>query len=303
MIVDAHCHIWPEQIPEGGLAKLMQGTVDLVGFKNKDNFYKASVDRLIAEMDAAGIDKALLVAVDFELAWAVRSFSAKEFNDLIGEAYKKYPNRIIPYAGIDPRRGAGAIEELRRCVEVLGCRGMKLWPLTGFIPDEMAYYPLYEEAARLGVNVVVHTGMGPPDSYLKGCRPVYVDKLAVDFREIVFIMAHFGIPWVEEALAVAGKNPNVFADISAWQMTCKAFPLALYQTISMAKLLHGGVHKVLFGTDFPCFTELYSQKEWVDFIRGLELPVPLQIMGLPEITANDKEMILGRNAQTALKLV
>jgi len=221
---------------------------------------------------------------------------------VIGEAYKKYPDRIIPYAGIDPRRGAGAIAELKRCVEEMGFQGMKLWPLTGFTPDEVEYYPLYEEAARLGINIVVHTGMGPPDSYLKYCRPVYVDKLAVDFREIVFIMAHFGAPWVEEALAVAGKNQNVYTDISAWQPTHALFPMALCQTISMAKLMHRGVHKVLFGTDFPCFAELYSQKEWVHCIRDLQNPAPLQIMGLPEITDEDKELILGNNAQRALKL-
>jgi uncharacterized protein len=300
MIVDAHCHIWPEQRPGGSLQKVMEGTADFVGFKNKENFLRASIDRLIGEMEEAGIDKALLVAVDFELAWASGTYSARDFNDLIGDAYRRFPDRIIPYAGIDPRRGAGAIAELKRCVEEMGFKGMKLWPLTGFTPDDVQYYPLYEEAARLGINIVVHTGMGPPDSYLRNCRPVYVDKLAVDFREIVFIMAHFGVPWVEEALAVATKNRNVYADISAWQHTHAVFPMALYQTISMAKLMHGGVHKVLFGTDFPCFVEIYSQKQWVQCIRDLAYPAPLQIMGLPEITAEDRERILGKNAQSAL---
>lgn len=302
MIVDAHCHIWPDQMPEGSFRKLMEGTADFAGFRNKDNFYKASIERLIGEMDEAGIDKALLVTVDFEVAWTSDRYSARDFNDLIGEAFRRFPDRIIPYAGIDPRRGAGAIAELKRCVEEMGFRGMKLWPLTGFFPDDGAYYPLYEEAARLGINIVVHTGMGPPDAYLRNCRPVYVDKLAVDFREIVFIMAHFGAPWVEEALAVAGKNRNVYADISAWQRTHSVFPLSLYQTLSMAKLMHGSVHKVLFGTDFPCFAELYSQKEWVECIRALECPSPLRIMGLPEITAEDKTRILGENARVALGL-
>lgn len=302
MIVDAHCHIWPDKMPAGSLKKVMEATADFAGFKNKENFYKASIDRLISEMEEAGIDKTLLVAVDFELAWDAGLYSARDFNDLIGDAYKRYPDRIIPYAGIDPRRGAGAIAELKRCVEEMGFRGMKIWPLTGFFPDAVEYYPLYEEAARLGINAVVHTGMGPPDSYLKYCRPVYVDKLAVDFREIVFIMAHFGAPWVDEALAVAGKNPNVYADISAWQHTHSVFPLALCQMISMAKLMHGGVHKVLFGTDFPCFVELYSQKEWVQCIRDLGHPAPLQILGLPEITDEDKAMILGGNAVAALRL-
>lgn len=302
MIVDVHSHIWPERMPPAGLKRVMEATADFIGFKNKEKFFKASIDRLIREMDEAGIDKTLLVALDFELAWDSGAYCAKDFNNLVGDAYRRFPDRIIPYAGIDPRRGAGAAAELKRCVEEMGFQGVKLWPLTGFSPDDVQYYPLYEEAARLGVNIVVHTGVGPPDGYLKYCRPVYVDKVAVDFREIVFIMAHFGPPWVEEALAVAGKNPNVYADISGWQRMHAVFAPALCQTISMAKLMHGGVHKVLFGSDFPCFTDLYSQKEWVQCIRDLGLPAPLEILGLPEITDEDKEMILGKNAAAALRL-
>ena len=86
MIVDAHCHIWPERMPEGSLRKVMDNTADFAGFKNKDNFFLASIDRLIAEKDAAGIDKTLLVAVDFEIAWASGTHSARDFNDLIGDA-------------------------------------------------------------------------------------------------------------------------------------------------------------------------------------------------------------------------
>jgi hypothetical protein len=40
----------------------------------------------------------------------------------------------------------------------------------------------------------------------------------------------------------------------------------------------------------------------VQCIRDLAYPAPLQIMGLPEITDQDKEMILGKNAEAALKL-
>ena len=129
-----------------------------------------------------------------------------------------------------------------------------------------------------------------------------MDKIAVDFREINFIMAHVGTPWVEEALAVAMKNQNVYVDLSAWQLAHKRFPLGLAQVLSQAKLMHGGVQKVLFGSDWPLLTEIYSQKQWVEVIRSMEYPAPLQIMGLPEITEEDKEMILGKNAQKVLKL-
>ena len=36
MIVDAHCHIRPEQRPEGSLQKIMEGTADSVGFEDKE---------------------------------------------------------------------------------------------------------------------------------------------------------------------------------------------------------------------------------------------------------------------------
>ena len=67
-----------------------------------------------------------------------------------------------------------------------------------------------------------------------------MDQIAVDFREINFILAHVGSPWVDEALAVALKNPNVYVDISAWQKVARDFPLGFAQTLSMAKLMHGG---------------------------------------------------------------
>jgi hypothetical protein len=45
-----------------------------------------------------------------------------------------------------------------------------------------------------------------------------------------------------------------------------------------------------------------SQKEWVETIRSLGHPAPLQIMGLPEITEDDKKAILGGNAAGVLGL-
>jgi len=66
--------------------------------------------------------------------------------------------------------------------------------------------------------------------------------------------------------------------------------------------VHGGIHEVLFGSDWPLFTEIYTQKRWVDAVRGSEYPPALQMMGLPEITEEDKARILGANAQQALGL-
>ena len=221
---------------------------------------------------------------------------------MAGEYLKKAPDRIIAFAGIDPRRGVSGVEELRRCVEEMGFTGLKLWTVAGFAPDDISYYALYETAAKLGISILVHTGLGPSDTYLWPCQPVRVDRIAVDFREINFIMAHAGNPWVEEALTVALKNPNVYLDISALQPMALNFPLGLAQLLSQAKLMHRGVSKVLFGSDWPLFSAICPQKAWVDTIRNLSHPVPLEMMGLPALTEEDKEQILGLNAKRALKL-
>jgi hypothetical protein len=302
MIIDAHCHIWERHLVQAGMKALLESVAAELQIENPESIWNGSIERLIQDMDEAGIDKTVILPLDFEFLRSGGDFSFRAFNDLAGAYAKRYPDRIVAFAGIDPRRGAAAVAELRRCVEEMGFRGLKLWTVSGFFPDDERYYPLYREAARLGVNILVHTGLGPGESYLKTCRPVYVDKIAVDFREINFVLAHVGTPWVDEALAVALKNPNVYVDISAWQRVARNFPLGFAQVLSMAKLMHGGIHKVLFGSDWPLFTEIYTQKRWVDAVRGLEYPPTLQMMGLPEITEEDKARILGANAQKALGL-
>jgi len=302
MIIDTHCHIWERHMIRGGMRDLMESVAVELHVRDPENLWNGSAERLIRDMDDAGIDKTVILPLDFEFMRGGQGFTFRDFNDLAGRYAREYPERIIPFAGVDPRRGAAAVDELRRCVEEMGFRGLKLWTVMGFMPNDENYYPLYEEAARLGVTVLVHTGLGPGETYLETCRPLYVDKPAVDFREVNFIMAHVGVPWVDEALAVALKNSNVYVDVSAWQRAACTLPLVFAQMLSTAKVLHGGMHKVLFGSDWPLFTEILDQRAWVEKIRTLEHPAALQIMGLPELTVEDKTAILGTNAAGLLGL-
>jgi len=257
-----------------------------------------TVERLIREMDEAGIDKTVILALDYEFAFK-GDVTFRDYNDYVANILKEYPDRFIGFCGIDPRRGKAAIRELERCVEELGFRGVKLWPLTGFYPDDPQFYPFYERVEELGVPILCHTGMGPPKTYLKYNRPVYIDRIAVDFPGIKFQMAHIGNPWMSEAIAVAAKNPNVYFDISMWEVSFKLAPLAFYQTLIEAKMTCG-VGKILFGSDWPLFAPICSLKEWVEGIKTMELPAPLRIMGLPEFTEEERKMILGGNAQRVL---
>ena len=259
-----------------------------------------SPGQLVQEMDEAGIDKTVLLSLDPDI-FIKSIISYKDYNNYLADIVKKYSDRFIGFAGIDPRRGKEAIVELKRCVQDLGLSGVKLWPLTGFYPDDIKFYPFYECVEDLGVPILCHTGTGPAGSYMKYNRPVYIDKVAVDFPKIKIIMAHIGNPWTNEAIAIAGKNPNVYFDISAWEVALKNAPVALFQTLLQAKMACG-VEKILFGSDWPIFTPIMSLKKWVKGIKKMKIPAPLQLMGLPDLTEEEKNMILGGNAAKVLGL-
>lgn len=300
MIVDAHCHIWEEKLMSADLRRVVEAVEARFKPHYPDQLSKATIDRLLQEMDEAKIDTTVLLALDVGLAFR-SEMGMRDYNDYVAEIVKRHPDRIIGFAGIDPRRGKEAIAELDRCVSS-GLKGLKLWTLTGFYPDDEQYYPLYERVAELQLPVLVHTGTGPPGTYLKFNRPVFVDKVAVDFPETPFIMAHVGMPWVDEAVAITVKNENVYVDISQWQVVHKGAPFALCQALTQLKMGCGGMHKVLFGSDWPLLTPLYSQREWVAAIKELTMPPPLQMMGLRDFTEKDKARLLGENAERILGL-
>lgn len=300
MIIDAHCHIWEDRLISGEMEKLLADVTERFGVDDPEQIRDGTIGRLIGEMDEAGIDKTVLLSLDAGLAFA-SDVTVRDYNDYVADIVREHPDRIIGFAGIDPRRKKEGVVELQRCHD-MGLRGLKLWTLTGFYPDDEAYYPLYEKAAELGIPMLIHTGSGPPGTYMKFNKPLYVDKVAVDFPQIDIIMAHIGMPWVDEAVAIVIKNSNVYVDLSAWEPVVVAAPVALCQALAQIKMATGSLRQVLFGSDWPLFTPMLSLKNWVEAIRTLEMPPPLQMMGLQDFTEEDKRLILGENAARVLGL-
>ena len=299
LIIDAHCHIWEERLLSDELRDIIIAISKQYRF-DPELILNSPSDRLVQEMDEAKIDKTILLSLDYDFHFRGK-IGYKDYNDYVANIMKEYPERFIGFVGIDPRRGKEAINELERGIDELGFKGVKLWPLTGFYPDGLQFYPFYERVEELGVPILCHTGIGPTGTYLKYCRPMYVDTIAVDFPKIKIIMAHIGFPWTSEAIAVAAKNPNVYFDISMWEPFLKMAPFAFFQTLIEAKMTCG-INKILFGTDWPLFAPILSLKEYVDGIKKMKLPPPLKLMGLPEFTDDEKNKILGENAVKVLDL-
>ena len=87
-------------------------------------------------------------------------------------------------------------------------------------------------------------------------RPVFLDTVARAFPDLNLIAAHLGVPWNEEAAAVARFNPNVYVDLTGakggWR---NQKPVDFFRDLFA---WWGGYEKIVFGTDVH-----YSEMEWV----------------------------------------
>jgi len=162
----------------------------------------------------------------------------------------------IPFASIDPHRGAQGVQEAKRLVSEGKIRGLKLHPpIQQFFPNDRLAYPLYEVFAEARLPVIFHTGhsgigTGMPGGggvHLKFGQPMPIDDVAVDFPTMPIIMAHPSFPWQDEAISVCLHKPNVYIDLSGWSP--KYFSATLIQYANT--LLK---NKVLFGSDYPLIT-------------------------------------------------
>jgi predicted TIM-barrel fold metal-dependent hydrolase len=177
-------------------------------------------------------------------------------NEEIAELAAEHGDVLIPFASVDPARGADAVVRARRLAEGRGIRGFKFHPnLQGFFPNDREVYPLYEVLQEHGMVALFHSGhtgvgagtRGGGGVRLKYSNPMHVDDVAVDFPDLPIILAHPSFPWQDEALSVALHKPNVHIDLSGWSP--KYFPASLVQHANT--LLKD---KVLFGSDFPVIT-------------------------------------------------
>ena len=99
-----------------------------------------------------------------------------------------------------------------------------------------------------------------------------------------------------ELASVLGRRPNVYVDVSALGV-----PLLsdLMRQQIIFPFLNLGIHRILFGTDFPAVKpSLYAP-----YVRKLRPNLVVRrLMGLPRLTEADTNKIMGENAARLLKL-
>lgn len=260
--IDAVVNIWT---PEA-----LAGRPDRSGFytskmRVKPEIYAGiSLEEMIARMDAAGIERAFLIAAKVGRLGIPACYHVDY--RLVAQAVQKHPDRFFGLAGLDPTEGMRGVRELERAVREYGFIGAHFYPHWYELPpDHAKWYPFYAKCCELDVPVQLQVGQSmvyDPSYPLRSVgRPITLDAVACDFPELRIIGIHVGIPWTDEMIAMAWKHPNVFIGSDAHSP--RYWPQSFVHYIRSY-----GQDKVIFGTDFPVLDFARTMAE----IEALDLP-------------------------------
>ncbi len=263
MIVDCHTHIW------SGVEQLGRGATE---------YLRRQGDREDLTADPVEHEEASR-CVSRTLVFGFRSahLHAEIPNDFVADYVRRYPDRMIGIAGVDPTDDGGADPtELLQREEF---RGLTISPaMQNFHPADSRAMKLYELTAEKRAPIFIQQGTHfPCEGSMEYARPLLLDEIARTFPDLTIVIPSLGHPWIEEGIALIGKHPHVYADISGLIRR----PWGAYNALVLAHQFNV-MDKVLFGSDFPFCTPargIETVYRLHEVAQGTNLPaVPREVL-------------------------
>lgn len=277
MIIDFHTHIFPPAVIEQRERYLRRDATFAELFADP-KAKMATAEDLVQAMDDDGVDRSVAMGI----GWTDRGV-AREVNDYIIEAVRRYPERIVGFGGVNPLWGSDALQEAERCADE-GLRGVgELHPDSqGYdIGEEKTMTPLMELVRQRELIVTTHSSEPVGHSYAgKGqTTPEKLWRFIRNFPDNTIVCAHWGggLPFYGLMPEVADSLTNVYFDSAASPF------LYSPEVFGSVKGLVG-VKRILMGSDFP----LLRARRVVTQVEGSGLAV------------DDMAAMLGGNAEILL---
>lgn len=247
----------------------------------------------------------------------------KYVNDLAGS------QRVLSHGLLRPNLGKKEMDEMERQVKELKIDAWKMYTGADLgekpwrMDDEKVAYPFWEKSRKLGIkNLCVHKGLPLGFFNEKACMPTDLEKAALDWPDLNFIVYHSGfrgfgllargtgdkvedrktddpqeIYWISDILRILKRNPkikNIYFELgSTFQQTSARDPkLCLHMLGQMIQV--AGADHILWGTDSIWGGSPQSQ---IQRLRRLKMPDELmQKYKYSQLTEAIKEQIFGLNA-------
>jgi uncharacterized protein len=197
-------------------------------------------EAIIELIDEAGIEQAVV------MTYADAPVLKPDALQYIHDVCKKYPDRLIPYARINPHAD-NAATLLEEAIVDLKMKGLKIHQesVTAAAHHD-SIIRLVRKATEFNAPALFHSG----DEALS--LPQQFARLAEAVPEATIILAHMGgYHHTEDAIRVCEKYDNLLVDTSA----CP-YPDKIREAVERL-----GAHRVLFGSDGPgCNPKLELKK-------------------------------------------
>lgn len=196
--------------------------------------------RRIADMDAAGIDFAILSLTCpgvqlFDADTAVQL--AISSNDQVAAAVRKHPTRFAALAAIAPHAPEASAKEIERAIKTLGLKGVIVNSHTqGFYMDDPKCWAIFEACEALDVPLYLHPNTPSPqmvEPFLPRCLDAAVYGFSVEtglhalrlivagvfdrFPKLKLVLGHLGeglpywlyrMDFMHGSISTTGRSPG-----------------------------------------------------------------------------------------------
>lgn len=173
--IDCHAHILPERWPSlkdkygyGGFIWLDHYAPGKARMMRDDGVFFRDIDEncwnpaaILRDMDSHNVDVMVLCTVPVLFSYWAPAKDALDWtrflNDHLAGVVADNPKRFIGLGTLPMQDVDLAIEELRRCVNELGFRGVEIGTnINGMNLDDRSLDPFWAEAEKLGAGIFVH---------------------------------------------------------------------------------------------------------------------------------------------------
>jgi len=280
-------------------------------------------DHLLTEMDKAGVDVAVLLALDvdptdldrpniiemirnrlldmyfFDVKKVIEELKvflelARIDSEQVADFVKRHPDRFVGFGSIDLSKNQAYVKEKIREIDGLNLKGIKLIPTLQFfnpVTVKKNMEKLFEYCEKKGKIITYHTGCDPyiweQPHFSQDANPKYLKPIVQDFEKVKVIVAHMG--------CYSAKVPGVWMD-EALELGKENenvwFDIAAVPYVATYKEFVNKVRKtvsfdrVLFGSDYPA-------------VGGGGVSIESMVAEVKSsncLTEEEKKKILGSNA-------
>jgi len=245
-------------------------------------------DHLLTEMDKAGVDIAVLLALDvdpndldrpsikkmihnrllemyfFDVKKVVEELKvfleiARIDNEQIAGLVKRHADRFVGFGSINLSKSKAYVEEKIREIDRLNLKGIKLIPTLQFfnpVTVKKNMEKLFEYCEKKGKIVTCHTGCDPyiweEPHFSQDANPKYLKSVVQNFEKVKVIVAHMG--------CYSAKVPGVWMDEAldlgkenenVWFDVAAVPYVVTYRKLVDKVRRTVGFDRVLFGSDYP----------------------------------------------------